>query len=302
MNLVQLKRVIAIYETGSLRKASQVIGVTQPALTSSIKQLEEELNTSLFERGPTGVRPTGICEKLVQRARLLLSEEQRIINDIAEVNKVPRLAVGIHPIMMNEGLAKVMAAFVERSPNVDLRIREGYTSQLLKLLSIGELDFALCGLPEDYRAEDFQFDSLITQEYAIVVVAGHPILRQIADGAPFSNFTWALVNAYDRPEAIDQNQDVLNVMRKFGYTDTSKSIKSSSIAFVKHLILHGQMIGMIAREAVAQELKSGAMRCLEGSEIPAPAFGFITLRDRYEPKMARQMKFVIRQWLTLPTR
>jgi DNA-binding transcriptional LysR family regulator len=62
VNLVQLKRMIAIYESGSLRKASKSVGVTQPALTLSIRQLEEEFNTSLFERGQTGVRPNEMCE------------------------------------------------------------------------------------------------------------------------------------------------------------------------------------------------------------------------------------------------
>ncbi|MDE1150862.1 MAG: LysR family transcriptional regulator [Azospirillaceae bacterium] len=297
MNLVQLKRMIAVYETGSLRKASQIIGVTQPALTSSIKQLEEELNTSLFERGPTGVRPTEICETLVQRAKLMLNEEQRIINDISEINRVPSLAVGVHPIMMNEALARVMAGFVERYPAIDLWVREGYTSQILALLTTGDLDFAVCGFPEGYEHQDFIFDSLITQEYAVVAAADHPIFRQIAEGAPFGQYTWAQVHAYDRPDMIDRNEDVMRVMRKFGHTDDSKAIKSSSIAFVKHLILHGQMIGMVAREVVAHELKAGTMRALPGSEIPAPSFGFITLKDRYESKVARQLKSMIRHWI-----
>lgn len=296
MNLIQLKRMIAIYESGSLRKASKAIGITQPALTLSIKQLEEEFNTNLFERGPGGVRPTAMCEKLVQRARLMLTEEQRIMSEVAAANRVPKVAIGVHPVIMNDTLSRALRQFVEQSGEVDMWVREGYTTQLLDLLASGELDFAFCGLPDGYSSEAFEFEPLFKREYAVVAVPDHPVFGlNEADFARGTDFVWAHVSAYEKADPID-NDDVVNILRKFGYSEKSKSIKASSTTFVRAMILHSGMIGMIACHAVAEELANGALRRLPGSEIPAPAFGFITLKDRYETRTVRQLKSIIRQW------
>lgn len=296
MNLVQLKRMIAIYESGSLRKASRLVGITQPALTLSIRQLEEEFNTCLFERGPTGVRPTMICEKLVQRARLMLMEEQRIINDLAVSNRVPKVAVGIHPIIMNDMISQAMRQFVDQAGKVDIWLREGYTTQLLDLLSAGELDFAFCGLPEGYISTYFAFEPLFKREYAVVAAPDHLVFSMTPDDfAEGTDFVWAHVSAYESGDPID-NDDVANILGRFGYTSQSKAIKASSTTFIKAMILHSGMIGMVACDAVADELANGVLKRLPGSEIPSPEFGFITLNERYETRTIRQLKATIRQY------
>lgn len=298
MNLVQLKRMIAIYESGSLRKASKAVGITQPALSLSIRQLEEEFNTSLFERGPNGVRPTEMCKKLVQRARLMLMEEQRIIHDLTIANRVPKVAVGVHPVIMNDMISRALRQFIDQAGQVDIWVREGYTTQLLDLLTAGELDFAFCGLPEGYFNETLEFEPLFKREYAVVARPDHPVFTTSdADFATETDFVWAHVGAYETTDPID-NDDVANFLHKFGYRKHNKAVKASSTSFVKAMILHSGMIGMVACEAVADELASGKLRRVPGSEIPAPAFGFITLKDRYDPKIVRQLKSIIRQWCT----
>jgi DNA-binding transcriptional LysR family regulator len=295
VNLVQLKRMIAIYESGSLRKASKAVGITQPALTLSIRQLEEEFNTTLFERGPTGVRPTAMCEQLVQRARLMLMEEQRILSDLAAAHRVPKVSVGVHPIIMNDMMSRAMRQFIDQVGHLDMWVREGYTTQLLDLLSAGELDFAFCGLPEGYGSETFAFEPLFTREYAVVAVPDHPVFAMDeSDFAQGTDFVWAHVSAYETADPID-NDDVVTILRKFGYRKDCKAVKASSTTFVKTMILYSGMIGMVACEAVADELANGSLKRLPGSEIPAPAFGFITLNDRYETRTVRQLKAAIRQ-------
>jgi DNA-binding transcriptional LysR family regulator len=291
---------IAIYETGSLRKASKAVGITQPALSLSIRQLEEEFNTSLFERGPNGVRPTEMCEKLVQRARLMLAEEQRILSDLAEANRVPKVAMGVHPIIMNDTLSRALRQFVDQIGPVDMWVREGYTTHLLDLLTAGELDFAFCGLPEGYSNETLDFEPLFTREYAIVAAPDHPVFEMTpVDFAQGTDFVWANVSAYETVDPLD-NDDIARLLSRFGYSRRNRAVKASSAAFVKAMILHAGMIGMIACEVVAEELASGALKRVKGSESPAPAFGFITLKDRYETRTIRQLKAAIRQWCVRP--
>lgn len=289
MNLVQLKRMIAIYECGSLRKASKAIGITQPALTLSIKQLEEEFNASLFERGPSGVRPTAMCEKLVVRARLMLAEERRIVHELTEAERHPRLAVGIHPVLVSEWLTHTLRSFIDQSPPIDLWVRDGYTTQLMDMLSAGDLDFAFCGVPADFSDEAFEFEPLFRRNYAIVARTDHAIFAGKGNGG----HTWAQLSAYDKIDPME-TREFTEMIGRFGYSQECKIIRVSSAALHKSLIVDGGLIGMIACESVAAELSSGALRQLEGSQIVAPTFGFVTLQGRYETRIIRQLKAVIR--------
>lgn len=289
MNLVQLKRMIAIYECGSLRKAATAIGVTQPALTLSIKQLEEEFNTSLFERGPSGVRPTAMCEKLVARARLMLAEERRIVGELTDAQAYPRLAVGIHPVLVSEWLTRTLRRFVDQSPPVDLWVRDGYTTQLMGMLSSGELDFAFCGMPPDFNEDTYAFEPLLRRDYAVVARASHAIFG----GGDSRGHVWAQLSAYDTVDPLE-TEEFTGIISRLGYSRDSKIVRVSSAALHKSLIVDGGMIGMIAVDMVAAELADGTLRRLEGSEIVAPAFGFVTLQGRYETRLIRQLKAVIR--------
>jgi DNA-binding transcriptional LysR family regulator len=289
MNLVQLKRMIAIYECGSLRKASKAIGITQPALTLSIKQLEEEFNTSLFERGPSGVQPTAMCEKLVVRARLMLAEERRIVNELTEADRHPRLAVGVHPVLVSDWLTRTLRRFIDQSPPIDLWVRDGYTTQLMAMLSAGDLDFAFCGLPVDFSDEAFDFEPLFRRDYAIVARADHPIFS----GGGQGGHIWAQLSAYDTIDPLE-TREFTDMIGRFGYSRDNKIVRVSSAALHRSLIIDGGLVGMIACDSVAAELASGTLRRLEGSEIGAPAFGFVTLQGRYETRLIRQLKAVIR--------
>lgn len=289
MNLVQLKRMIAIYECGSLRKASKAIGITQPALTLSIKQLEEEFNTSLFERGPSGVQPTAMCEKLVVRARLMLAEERRIVHELTEAQRHPRLAVGVHPVLVSQCLTRTLRRFIDQSPPVDLWVRDGYTTQLMAMLSAGDLDFAFCGLPADFSDETFDFEPLFRRDYAIVARTDHPIFS----GAGHEGHVWAQLSAYDTTDPME-TREFTDMLGRFGYSRDNKIVRVSSAALHRSLIIDGGLVGMIACDSVSGELASGALRRLEGSEIAAPTFGFITLQGRYETRLIRQLKAVIR--------
>lgn len=293
MNLVQLKRMIAIYECGSLRKASKAIGITQPALTLSIKQLEEEFNTSLFERGPSGVRPTPMCEKLVQRARLMLAEERRIIHELTEADRRPRVAMGVHPILLGQELTQTVRSFVEQSPLIDLWIRDGYTTQLLNLLSAGDIDFAFCGLPPDFSDDEFVFEPLFHRDYAIVVRADHPLATGQGTADPAS-FIWVQLSAYDTLDPFETSE-FAQMLRRFGYAAESKVVRVSSAAMHKSLIVDAGLVGMIGCEVVADELADGSLVRVHDSEIPAPVFGFVTLKEKYEIRAVRQLKSAIRR-------
>src|SRR4051812_23437748 len=84
MKLHQLRDVLAVAETGSLRAAGRQMGLTQPTISRSIRDIEHELGAPLFERNVNGSRLTAIGEAFVRRAKTIQSELRHAMDEVEQ--------------------------------------------------------------------------------------------------------------------------------------------------------------------------------------------------------------------------
>ena len=145
MDIRQLEYFVRIAELGSFTRASIDLGMTQPALSRQIRQLETELRQNLLTRNGRGVVVTEAGNVLLAHARLIIHQIQRAREDVGRVRGalVGHVAVGLPP-----GIAKVLTvalthAFRERLPQATLSIAEGLSVSLHDQLLAGHLDVAL---------------------------------------------------------------------------------------------------------------------------------------------------------------
>ena len=87
MTILQLKYVITISETGSLNKASEILYVSQPSLTSSVRELESELGITIFNRTGRGVTLTNDGQEFIQYARQLIHQYDVLLDEYGEKGK-----------------------------------------------------------------------------------------------------------------------------------------------------------------------------------------------------------------------
>lgn len=293
MDLVKLQRMVAIYEAGSFRQAARDLGISQPALTWSMHQLEETLNGRLFERGPRGIRPTPLCDRLVRRARLIFREQERILDEVADSAHNQTINLGVHSILLTDAFARCLAEFSERYPTTTLRVLEGYSSQLLTRLQQGEVDFACCALP----ADDDHGGTLVTEpvgtlNYSVVAAAGHPVFDAIAAGGPIPSYRWvefdtAIVGAFPG------SNDIISIMASAGRDVARRSVRTASMEVIRLLVLSGDFIGLIADERVAGELADGTLRRLPGTEVTAAPFGFVSMAENFETSACAALRAIL---------
>jgi DNA-binding transcriptional LysR family regulator len=285
---------VAIYEAGSFRKAAKVLGMSQPALTWSIRQLEETLNARLFERGPRGIRPTELCERLVRRARLIFREQERMLGEVDEATRIQTINLGVHSIFVTSEFARSVAAFSEKWPAATLRVREGFSSDLIERLGRGELDFACCALPDDLEeGAAFVAEPLAMLNYSVVARSDHAVFADISRGGPIGTYPWvefdvAIVGRFPG------DTDIESVMDNVGRSTGRRSVKTASMALIKQLVVDGDFIGLIADETVAAELASGQLARLPGTRIVASRFGFLGLKDDFETQAVTDLKRILR--------
>jgi DNA-binding transcriptional LysR family regulator len=286
---------VAIYEAGSFRQAARDLGISQPALTWSMNQLEEALNARLFERGPRGIRPTPLCDRLVRRARLIFREQERILDEVADSARAQTINLGVHSILLTDALARCIADYSASHPHTTLRVYEGYSSQLLERVRQGEVDFACCAIP----AEEDHGGALLTEphgvlNYSVVASAGHPIFDAMAGGGPLPEYQWvefdtAIVGAFPGPH------DIVSTMASAGHDVARTSVRTASMEVIRLLVLSGEFIGLIADARVGTELDRGTLRRVPGTMVSAAPFGFVTMAEHYEPSACTELRSMLAQ-------
>ncbi len=149
MTLIQLEYVIAVDTYRSFVVAAKKCFVTQPTLSMQIQKLEETLGIKLFDRSKQPVIPTEIGIEIIDQARIILTENQKIKEIINDRKKElsGELKIGIIPTVSPYLLPKIINGFVEKYPLVKLIVWEKTTEEIIHQLKLGMLDCGLLSTP-----------------------------------------------------------------------------------------------------------------------------------------------------------
>ncbi|MCA0932028.1 LysR family transcriptional regulator [Lutimonas saemankumensis] len=154
MTITQLKYVLAVAEYKNFTQAAEHSYVTQPTLSMQIQKLEEELEVTIFNRKKKPIQLTPIGEKIIQQARLIVDESERI-NDIVDQQKGfigGEFKLGIIPTVMPTLLPIFLKNFLNKYPKVKLVIEELTTEEIIKKLTDGHLDVGIAATPLENEA------------------------------------------------------------------------------------------------------------------------------------------------------
>jgi len=149
MTITQLKYVLAIAEYKNFTKAAEKCYVTQPTLSTQIQKLEEQLDITIFDRAKKPIQLTEVGEKIVQQARNIVNEAERI-QDIVDQQKGfigGEFRLGIIPTIMPTLLPMFLKNFIKKFPKVKLKIEELTTEEIITRINDGHLDAAIAATP-----------------------------------------------------------------------------------------------------------------------------------------------------------
>jgi LysR family hydrogen peroxide-inducible transcriptional activator len=141
----QLEYLVALADHLNFRRAAEACFVTQPTLSTQLKQLETVLGVQLFERDTRRVLPTPAGEALAARARVALRELDDLVAGARGFREplAGPLRLGVIPTVAPYLLPAALSALRQRFPHLRLFVREDPTDRLLEQLHRGELDLLL---------------------------------------------------------------------------------------------------------------------------------------------------------------
>ena len=149
MTLVQLEYIVAVDTYRSFVIAADKCFITQPTLSMQIQKLEEFLNVKIFDRSKQPVVPTEIGAQIIAQARTVLQENLKIKELINSQQKdiVGELKIGIIPTIAPYLLPEVIAAMLEKYPDLKLLIWEYTTEDIIHHLKTGVIDCGILATP-----------------------------------------------------------------------------------------------------------------------------------------------------------
>lgn len=168
LTLKQFRYFEALAQHGHFGRAADASGISQPALSMQIKDMEETLGVALFERGARQVRLTRVGEDFAPRVRDIL----RSVDEMADLarqaqNRLSgRLRIGVIPTIAPYLLPAFIGHLTHAHPTLDLHIRETLTPLLIEELTQGRIDAAIVALP----VSEPSFDEVAIFEEDFVLV------------------------------------------------------------------------------------------------------------------------------------
>jgi len=178
ITLRQLEAFVAVARHGNYTKASSAIGLSQPALTMRIRDLENMLSIRLFDRTTRSVQLTSAgkeflteSERLLQRFDALVSDAKALAN-----RERGRVVIASLPSLACRLVAPAMARFKRSFPRITMKVYDGGAGSVTHRVRVREADFGLSERPDS--GSEFEFTPLIRDGFSVLFRKDHPLARR----------------------------------------------------------------------------------------------------------------------------
>ncbi len=295
IELIQLRRFIAVVDAGSFMEAAQRLNITQQALSASIARMEEVAGVRFLDRKRGGrLSLTVFGRLLLARSRTQITMAERMLGEIELLRDARggNVTLGIGETMMGRHVATAIRRYHRQQPDVQLRLVEGYTELMIERLIAGEVDFVAGGPSHDpAHGADLEFRHLFEIRDILAVRKTHPLanarelsLRDLAD------FTW-MMPAFrgDIYEAIQ----VAHMRAKL--PPPKRVIRSDATAVGSWLCMDDDYILTVSPDMVGPLIEMGALAALDLADTTIVRHAcLITRRDhRLSPAAQRLMEEIV---------
>lgn len=179
MKIKSIEAFVATVEGGSIHAAARDMGLSQPAISKTLKALEEELGVPLLTRGTRGVYLTDYGKRFFQRAKTILQESQKAISELEQMQGKTnsKISILLSPAASMQLAPTVLRQFRYQHPNVKIHIFEGLAPLAIEKLRTSEVDFAICAATENrVPKNEFELAPVMDVPMAIIGRAGHPLV------------------------------------------------------------------------------------------------------------------------------
>lgn len=287
MTLTQLRHMNELAKTGSFIKSSENLFVTQPALSRSIKSLEDELGAKLFDRQGRHTTLTAFGEEILRRSEVLLD----LAKDIKETHRNFKNGLsGQIRIGMGSGpgalvMTKLLQHIAIHYPHLHIEVARGKTGMLIESLRARKLDALIINARSMKPSQDLKMEIIYETPGAFMVRKGHPLLK-------LKKVTIDDIRKYPIASTALSEETEKTIIERYGKDanlDNLVNIKCSEISSLVEVSQHSNTILLAIRNSALELEEINLTPSLDATA----RFGLVTIENRTEsPLLLHVRKFI----------
>lgn len=255
---IKLRHLTAFLEIArrlSLTEAAAALCVTQPAISRTLKELEERLGVTLMDRGRAGVALTAEGEIFRHYASLSVAALRQGIDGLeqAAMGGETLIRIGALPSVAASVIPRAVALYLEGGPGATLDIVTGPNGHLLDQLRTGALEAVIGRLGNPEVMQGLSFVQLYSEQVSLVVRPGHPLLAQ-PDIARLPDYIVLYPSAAAAIRPLVERLVVAN-----GIGRLPRRVETVSNAFGRAFVRSSDAVWIISQGVVANDLAEGTL-------------------------------------------
>jgi len=261
LNGRRLAVVASLAEKRNMAAVAREFGITQPAISVALKDLETGIGVPLFERSARGLMPTLAGEIVAFHFKRVLAELRHILPDIAASEGVLQgsVNVGALPLGRTQVLPLAIASLLAAHPGLHVATVESPYDALAASLRSGDIDFILGALRIGSEARDLQQEVLFEDRISLITRAGHPLTRAARIGfAALRAWPWVLSR---------QGSPSRELFEKFfsaaRQAPPVPAVETGDLAVLRGLLLESDMVTAISAHQLRYEIRDASLVVLE---------------------------------------
>lgn len=256
MDITQQQYMIALAETGSITKAAEKLGVSQPAISNWLKGIEKQLDAQLIIRSKKGLTLTPAGEIYLEASRRMVETRDRVYHDIGRQTggEAEVVTIAGTPNGGADLFASIYHHLSSELPSLELRFIEGYNRSSIDMVRQGTVDIALGTLAGDPAAygDDIEYIATTSQELILAVPHGYPTAYDASgikstDPFPRADMSKLTGLPFIMPdEEISYHDALIDWFLRVGYVP-NPIFQSASTKSIYNMVKNGNGIGVMQR-------------------------------------------------------
>lgn len=256
INNTHLSTLIEISNCKSVAYAARRIGVTEPVIYRSLREIEEIVGDNLFHRG-TNFTPTDIGDIFVRRAKLVFAELRHMHDEIQQFygRKAGKVVIGTLPSSRTTLVPRAIAQLSEEYPDLEFSMIDEPYDDMLARLSCGDIDVIVGSVRHPTHVMDIEEEILFREPVAILARADHPLIeRPKLTVADLAEAGWVL------PRKGAPTRDYFeSLFRRHDLAPPTDFVETDSLIATRALLTENNRLTLISPNRAYFELQIGLL-------------------------------------------
>jgi DNA-binding transcriptional LysR family regulator len=284
LELRDLKYFEKIAELGHLGKAAEKLHLSQPALTSCVRRLQESFGVPLFERVGRGIQLTRAGEVLLSRARSLRIATEEAVRDMGELSRgdAGQVRIGAAPSLAQLLLPASIRVFLPAAKGVNIKTVIAQNDLIRSSLRAGDLDFIIS---YDSRIEeDLEAHALLEDVVVVAASRWHEIFRKRPRLRDLVAREWVLAST-----SVASRQWLDQAFASRGLPPPKVKVETNLVALLPRLIAQTDLLGFMSRRYLRSDRRGSSLKEIELRETTMRRWAkVIYRRNRHLPPAAQR--------------